>query len=146
MASDFPFATGAAERNRNLFVAVILGAVLHHLPDAADPAGIVARVVDAVSPGSYVAITHFWDPGVDSPDHALAREVERRFVEKGLGSGWYRSRAEIESFFAGLELVDPGMVQLDEWWPSGPAHPPATAEERLILGGVGRKGGLAVVR
>ncbi|MBF6347752.1 SAM-dependent methyltransferase [Nocardia flavorosea] len=132
--------------DRDRPVAVILGAVLHHLPDAADPAGIVARVVDAVSPGSYVAITHFWDPGVDSPDHALAREVERRFVEKGLGSGWNRSRAEIESFFAGLELVEPGVVQLDEWWPSGPAHPPATAEERLILGGVGRKGGLTVVR
>ncbi|MFD4404763.1 SAM-dependent methyltransferase [Nocardia sp. NPDC058499] len=127
-------------------VAVILGSVLHHLPDSADPAGIVARVVDALTPGSYVAITHFWDPGEDSPDHELAREVERRFVEKGLGSGWFRTRAEIESYFAGLELIDPGVVALDEWWPSGPVHPPETVEERLILGGVGRKSGLVAVQ
>ncbi|MEU1981295.1 SAM-dependent methyltransferase [Nocardia sp. NPDC019395] len=122
-------------------VAVILGAVLHHIPDAADPAGIVARCVEALSPGSYVAISHFWDPADGSPDHELAREVERRFVEKGLGSGWYRSREEIVGYFTGLELVEPGVVSLHDWWPSGPVCAPGTAEERLILGGVGRKGG-----
>ncbi|MFI5718446.1 SAM-dependent methyltransferase [Nocardia sp. NPDC051750] len=121
-------------------VAVILGAVLHHIPDAADPAGIVTRCVDAVSPGSYVGLTHFWDPGADSDGHELAREMERRFVQKGLGSGWFRSREEITSYFTGLELVEPGVGPLDDWWPSGPVQPPSSVEERLILGGVGRKG------
>ncbi|WP_063127259.1 SAM-dependent methyltransferase [Nocardia fusca] len=87
-----------------------------------------------------MAITHYWDPADGSPGHELAREVERRFLEQGLGSGWYRSREEIVSYFDGLELVDPGVVPVDEWWPSGPPRSPRTAEERLLLGGVGRKG------
>lgn len=124
--------------DRDRPVVVLLGAVLHHLPDSADPAGIVARIVAALSPGSYVAITHFWDPGDRSPDHALAREMERRF-QAGLGSGRFRSRAVIESYFAGLDLLEPGVVPLAEWWPSGPVRPPENPEERLILGGVGRK-------
>ncbi|MEV0045555.1 SAM-dependent methyltransferase [Nocardia rhamnosiphila] len=100
-------------------------------------AGIVAGCVRALTPGSFVAITHYWDPADGSPGHELARGVERRFLERGLGTGWYRSREEIVSYFDGLELVDPGVVPVDEWWPSGP---PRTAEERLLLGGVGRKG------
>lgn len=121
-------------------VAVILGSVLHHIENAANPAEIVARCVRALSPGSFVAITHYWDPGDDSAEHALAREVERRFLENGLGTGWFRRRAEIVSYFGELELVEPGVVPVDEWWPSGPARSPDTREERLILGGVGRKG------
>ncbi|WP_328394797.1 SAM-dependent methyltransferase [Nocardia sp. NBC_00416] len=121
-------------------VALILGSVLHHLDDAADPAAIVARCARELSPGSFVAITHYWDPADGSADHDLAREVQRRFLEKGLGSGWYRTREEIVSYFGELDLVEPGVVALDEWWPSGPARSPVTSEERLILGGVGRKG------
>ncbi|MCX0273698.1 SAM-dependent methyltransferase [Nocardia zapadnayensis] len=103
----------------------------------ADHGGNRGGCVRALTPGSFVAITHYWDPADGSPGHELARGVERRFLERGLGTGWYRSREEIVSYFDGLELVDPGVVPVDEWWPSGP---PRTAEERLLLGGVGRKG------
>ncbi|MGW0177826.1 SAM-dependent methyltransferase [Nocardia sp. NPDC003345] len=120
-------------------VALILGAVLHHIEDAQAPRDIVARCAEALCPGSFVAITHFWDPGPGAADHALAREMERRFLERGLGTGWFRGREEIVSFFDGLEPVEPGVVPLDQWWPSGPARPPATREERLMLGGVARK-------
>ena len=120
-------------------VAVILGSVLHHIENAAEPAEIVARCVRALSPGSFVAITHYWDPADASPEHELAREVERRFLESGLGTGWFRSRAEIVSCFGDLELVEPGVVPVDEWWPSGPPRLPGSREERLLLGGIGRK-------
>ncbi|WP_433492892.1 SAM-dependent methyltransferase [Nocardia grenadensis] len=120
-------------------VAVLFGSVLHHIEDAANPLGIVAGCVEALSPGSFVAITHYWDPADGSPAHELARAVERRFLERGLGTGWYRSREEIVSYFDGLELVDPGVVPVDQWWPAGPVQAPQTVEERLLLGGVGRK-------
>ncbi|MGW5381873.1 SAM-dependent methyltransferase [Nocardia sp. NPDC003963] len=131
--------------DRSRPVAVLLGSVLHHIESAADPAAIVARCVQALSPGSFVAITHYWDPADGSAEHELARAVERRFVENGLGTGWFRSRAEIVSYFGELELVEPGVVPVDEWWPSGPARSPHTPEERLILGGVGCKRSVASV-
>ena len=39
-------------------VAVLLIAVLHFIPDADDPYGIVKRLMDAVPPGSYLVISH----------------------------------------------------------------------------------------
>jgi len=39
----------------------------------------------------------------------------------------------------GLELLEPGLVELDQWWPGGPAMTPPSLVERLILGAVGRK-------
>jgi hypothetical protein len=38
--------------------AVLLGAVLHFITDADDPAGIVAALAGALAPGSFVAISH----------------------------------------------------------------------------------------
>ena len=50
-----------------------------------------------------------------------------------------RGREEILRFFAGLELIDPGLVQVPRWRPDGPE--PADAGKVWILGGVGRKQG-----
>jgi hypothetical protein len=37
-----------------------------------------------------------------------------------MGSGHFRSRADIESFFGDCELVEPGLVSPSDWWPDGP--------------------------
>jgi len=50
-----------------------------------------------------------------------------------------RGRDEILRFFAGLELIDPGLVQVSHWRPDEPE--PADADKVWILGGVGRKPG-----
>jgi len=50
-----------------------------------------------------------------------------------------RSREEILRFFAGLELIEPGVVQVPYWRPDEPE--PADAGKVWILGGVGRKPG-----
>lgn len=120
-------------------LALILCGILHHVDDDLRPAEIMRRYIDALPSGSYVAITHFWDPADDSEAHDMAVELQRRFTKLGLGSGWYRTRDEIASFFGDLELVDPGLVELDDWWPQGPALRPRLTEERLLLGGLGRK-------
>lgn len=114
--------------------------LLHHLPDDRDPAAVMRAHIDLLPAGSYVAISHFWDPGAqDLSLHELARAVEDRFLRRGLGSGRYRSRTEIASFFAGLPLVDPGLVELDDWWPEGPPPRPRYPEQRLMLGGLAYK-------
>jgi hypothetical protein len=38
--------------------AVLLLAILHFIPDADDPAGIVATLAQALAPGSYLVISH----------------------------------------------------------------------------------------
>ncbi|WP_084480411.1 SAM-dependent methyltransferase [Nocardia grenadensis] len=122
-------------------IAVLLGAVLHHLADDDDPAGVVARYIDLLPAGSYVAITHYCDPGPSRPElHELARELER-YMQEEFGSGRYRSPEHIRGFFGSLDLVEPGLTPPDEWWPQGPPVRVAAPEEHLILGGLGRKPG-----
>jgi hypothetical protein len=120
-------------------LALILCGILHHVDDALDPAGIMQQYIDMLPPGSYVAITHFWAPSDDSEAHDMAIELQHRFTTLGLGSGWYRTRDEIASFFGDLEMVEPGVVELDDWWPMGPPVRARMTEERLILGGLGHK-------
>ncbi|PSK96072.1 S-adenosyl methyltransferase [Haloactinopolyspora alba] len=120
-------------------IALILCGILHHVDDDLDPAGIMQRYIDGLPSGSYVGITHFWDPADGSEAHKLAKELEHRFTALGLGSGWYRTRDEIASYFGDLEMLEPGLVELDDWWPSGPQLRERFTEERLLLGGVGRK-------
>ncbi|WP_378740497.1 SAM-dependent methyltransferase [Nocardia brasiliensis] len=113
---------------------------LHHVDDDGDPAGIMRRYIDRLASGSYVMISHFFDPGAaDEQLHTLARRAERALNEEGLGTGRWRTRGEIEAFFDGLEMIPPGLVQLDDWWPGGPALRTRWPEEQLIIGGVGRK-------
>ena len=98
-------------------VAVTLMAILHLIPDEADPYGIVATLMAAVPPGSYLALSH---PAGDIRREAVA-EMARRVNERlGPTRGTMRGLAEISRFFDGLELLEPGLVQPQLWRPAGP--------------------------
>lgn len=111
---------------------------LHHYSGDRSPGDIMAEYVDALPAGSYVALSHFFDP--ETAEHsALARKMEEIFVHSPMGSGWFRIRSEIESMFPGLELVDPGLTLCADWWPDGPRVKPMTSVQYCIVGAVGRK-------
>lgn len=118
---------------------LVVCGLLHHLDDGLDPAGVMRDYIERLPCGSYVAISHFWDPADENPDlHELAMNLQEAFTERGLGSGWYRTREQISECFSGLEFIEPGLVLLDSWWPLGPpvrARPP----EALMLGAVAYK-------
>jgi SAM-dependent methyltransferase len=121
-------------------IGLVLCGLLHHIDEEFDPVGLMREYVDLLPHGSYLAISHFHDPGPEHPElHALAKELERRFTEKGLGSGWYRTTEQILEYFGGLELVAPGLVQLDEWWPAGPPLRERYPEEWVMVGGIAYK-------
>jgi SAM-dependent methyltransferase len=111
---------------------------LHHYSGERSPADIMREYIDALPPGSYVALSHFFDPET-TEDSALARKMEDIFLHSPMGSGMFRTRAEIESMFDGLELVDPGLVLCADWWPDGPRVKPLVPVQRCIVGAVGRK-------
>jgi O-methyltransferase involved in polyketide biosynthesis len=115
-------------------IAVLLIAILHFIPDADDPQRIVARLMDAVPSGSYLAIVH------------AASDIQAERVAEGMGLYnqtsstpiTMRTRAQVACFFDGLDLVRPGVVPLDEWWTPDQVEPGAAG--RLAgYAGIARK-------
>jgi hypothetical protein len=95
-------------------VAVTVTMTLHAIPDEDDPHAIVARFMNAMPPGSYLSISH---PASDIEPERAADIVDRL---KPLSYQQYtaRTHAQVLRFFDGLELVEPGLVQVQEWRPA----------------------------
>ncbi|WP_225878914.1 SAM-dependent methyltransferase [Spongiactinospora rosea] len=91
-------------------IAVLLLAILHFIPDDDHPAGIVRTLREAVVPGSFLALSHVV---VDERPEAVA-PVERIYQNASTPFVG-RLSSEVEPFFAGLDLVEPGLVNLHEW-------------------------------
>jgi SAM-dependent methyltransferase len=110
-------------------VAVLLLAVLDHLPDEDDPPGIVAELAGALAPGSLLAISHL------TGDHAPAEvsaavAVWNARVVPGLHP---RSGSEVLALFGGLPLQWPGVVPVTRWLPAFADAPGRTVD---ICGGL----------
>jgi S-adenosyl methyltransferase len=94
-------------------VAVMLMGVMHLISDEDDPSGIVARLMSAVSPGSYLAMSH---PAADIDADAMA-DAQQRQNQAQAEPVTFRRRDQVERFFDGLEMVEPGLVRAPEWRP-----------------------------
>ena len=112
-------------------VAVMLIGVLHCVPDSDDPAGLVRRLLGAVPPGSYLVIAH---PASDIHATQIG-SAANRLNQVMADPVTMRSHAEVNRFFDGLDLVEPGLVQLHRWR-AVPADPEV---ELANYGGVARK-------
>ncbi len=113
-------------------VAVVLNAVLHHLPDGDDPHTVVKRLIGPLAPGSHLAVSHLTGDGLAVEAEALVRSVPKT-ARYSLTA---RPEAEVARLFDGLDLVPPGVVPIDRW---RPGQWPRAADGRLHLGAVGRK-------
>jgi len=114
--------------------AVLFLAVLHGIPDADDPAGIVTDFVRRLAPGSYVILSHLTREG--HPADIVAKKEE--IWAKSATPMAYRSREEILRYFDGLDLVEPGLVTATRWRDESP-DAELDAAGAWTLGGVGRK-------
>ncbi|MGB9282012.1 MAG: SAM-dependent methyltransferase [Pseudonocardiaceae bacterium] len=112
---------------------------LHHYDGEPSPQRIMAEYIDALPSGSYVALCHFFDPEDAGELSELARKTEQIFLHSPMGSGWFRTRTEIEGMLPGLELVEPGLVRCADWWPDGPQIQPLDPVQHCVVGAVGRK-------
>jgi hypothetical protein len=59
-------------------------------------------------------------------------------LRRSLGRGQVRSRREIQRFFDGLDMVQPGLVYLNAWQPDTLPHE-SEPGSTLMLCGVARK-------
>ena len=116
-------------------IGLLMVSVLHFIPAADDPFGMVARYRDAVAPGSYLVISH----ATHEAAPGAAADVERLYASTARASAYTRSHPEIIRFFAGSDLVEPGLVYLPLWRPRSP-EPPEHPERAWFYAGVGRLG------
>jgi len=113
-------------------VAVMLISVLHLVEDSDGPHEIAAALMEAVPPGSFLALTHV---ASDIEPEAMA-EMAHRMNQRVGQRATPRDHASVERFFAGLELVPPGVVRVPEWRPDSPED---AARPSTQWGGVGRR-------
>ncbi|HVV21846.1 MAG TPA: SAM-dependent methyltransferase [Pseudonocardiaceae bacterium] len=114
-------------------IAVIMCTILHFIDDDRDPLGIVAAYRDALPRGSYLAISHGTTD--NRPDLQAFGDSYRRTANPVT----LRSRAAVERFFDGFELIEPGLVFTPEWRPESVADVGAEPERSGVYAGVGRK-------
>jgi len=93
-------------------VAVTLLSVLHAVPDADDPYAITAALLDAVPPGSYLAISHAASDLIDPAELQGLYDSWKGNVQQHFQ---WRNRDEVARFFTGLDLAEPGIVPVDQW-------------------------------
>jgi hypothetical protein len=115
-------------------VAVLLAGVLHFVGDDEDPAGVVAALGNSTCTGSYLVISHATADG--QPPEAV--EAQRLSGRTGTAIV-LRPHARIAGYFAGFDLVEPGLVFIPQWRPD-PAEPAMAHPERVgAYAGIGRK-------
>ncbi|MGH3867366.1 MAG: SAM-dependent methyltransferase [Pseudonocardiaceae bacterium] len=129
---DDPRARQLLDRDRP--IGVLMVAVLHYVPDEANPTNIVARYREMMGPGSYLVASHATHEG--RPDQAgPCTELYRRAGAPLT----MRSRLEVEALFDGFDLVPPGAVFLPLWRPDSPADVDDHPEEFSGYAVVGRR-------
>jgi S-adenosyl methyltransferase len=113
-------------------VAIMLIAVLHLILDRDDPYDLVGQLADAVVPGSYVVISH----AASDIDTGAMISMTNRLNELMAQQAVPRTHREVAAFFAGLDLVEPGLVRIPQWRPASVSD---TAVRAQMWGAIGRK-------
>lgn len=108
-------------------VAVMMIGILGHVADSDNPARIVRTFIDALAPGSYLAI----NDSIVTPENYSAVETAQNE-----GANYHlRTVEQITGFFDGLELVEPGVVSTPQWRPDPDTDP----EDLAVYCGLARK-------
>lgn len=128
---------GAAELRDTLDLAqptaLTLIAITHFIEDDAEAYRVVQEVVKLLPSGSYLALT----AATDDFDPETGARVREQYRSRGVPLRT-RTKAETEQFFSGLELLDPGVVQVHRWRPD--TEDIAVDDKDVgVYGGVARK-------
>jgi hypothetical protein len=103
---------------------------------AADAAAIMQAYVERLCPGSYTAISHWLQPSTEAIARTAGRIADELVSE--FGAGAFRTRGEIDDLFPDQVIVEPGLVQCDDW-PLKTAGSRRNWVQKSSVGAVGRK-------
>ncbi|MBV7694678.1 SAM-dependent methyltransferase [Streptomyces sp. TRM70350] len=117
-------------------VAVLFNSVFHCIPDSDTdgPRAVVRRVTERLAPGSFLVMCQLVseDPEV--------RDFVTNFMDQVTQGHWGRVRQEkdVADLFEGLEILEPGLVEVSTWRPDSEVAPRQLTHEWIEFGGVGR--------
>jgi O-methyltransferase involved in polyketide biosynthesis len=111
-------------------LAILFVAVLHYVPDP-DAHEAVAAFTQVAAPGSHLVLTHAAG-GTDPQATAASTAVFARSANPVT----LRSEERVRAFFDGLEILEPGLVPVQQWRPD--EHAPAEPGKTWLIAGMGR--------
>ncbi|WP_373297022.1 SAM-dependent methyltransferase [Streptomyces brasiliensis] len=117
-------------------VAVLFNSVMHCIPDSDTdgPLALARRVKERLAPGSIMLMCQLVseDPEV--------RKFVTDFMDQATQGNWGRVREEedVAQLFEGLEILEPGLVEVSTWRPDTEVAPRQLTHEWIEFGGVGR--------
>lgn len=109
-------------------IGLLMVAVLHFVPDARRPRDVVARYVSALPSDSYLVLSHLTADGMRAESAAVVEAMRH-----SRDPMYFRSYDEVTPLFAGVDLIEPGVVSAPRWRADGEVH----AQEGVYVG-VGR--------
>ena len=110
-------------------VALLFMGVLGHVADYDESRAIVSALLDGVPAGSYLALK-------ESVGAQARVKANQQYEQTGAVPYTSRTAAQVEGYFAGLDLVPPGVVPVGYWRPDPSPFPPVQVDS---LAGVARK-------
>jgi hypothetical protein len=121
-------------------VGVLMACVLHFVPDDALAYPVVEQLLGALAPDSYLVVSHT-SAETFMPTGQRPEGLADIYAQQTATPGTVRTRAGIERFFTGLELLDPGVVWIRQWRPDDSAVPaqPDPSKVNALWAGVGVK-------
>jgi S-adenosyl methyltransferase len=112
-------------------VALMMLGIVGQIPDSDHPESVIGQLLSVMASGSYLALSD----GVNTSE--TFTEAVRHYNENSANTYHPRSPEQLTGFFDGLELVEPGVVELGRWRSEATVFP--RAGEVPGMGGVGRK-------
>jgi hypothetical protein len=118
-------------------VAVLFNSVFHCIPDSDTdgPLAVVRRVSERLASGSFLVMCQLVS---DDPE---VREFVTNFMDQATQGHWGRVREQkdVAEWFEGLEILEPGLVEVSTWRPDSEVAPRQLTHEWIEFGGVARK-------
>lgn len=109
-------------------VGVLLISVMHFVPDDEIAYGLIRSLHSFIAPGSFVAISHYC---LDHVPQSTIEQIEK--INKfSSSSNKARNKNEIERFFDGFTLIEPGIVCVPRWQPEADDELLANEPERSM--------------
>jgi S-adenosyl methyltransferase len=114
-------------------IAVLFLGILGYVADYEEARAIVARTMAAVPSGSYLAVRD------NTPSSAAVQEAAGDYAQSGVDAYHLRTPEQLRGYFAGLEMVEPGLVPVQLWRPEPVQVGAPTAEHTGDHAGLARK-------